>query len=670
VIGGSAALAAIVLALATPSPSPSPSASPPVIGTVRVATGSAEALHRLPVASSLLTATQLAQSPASTGDAALRTLPGFDRNRSNSAFTNYGQLRVSFSGAGNDRGLVLVDGVPAQDGFGGQIDWAEYPADDLVRAELLRGPGSALYGSGAIGGVLSLDTYGPASDLPAPSAPPSGFLSLSAGTHDAVNAYFRSSAAITKQLSASASFSQSQLQYYDLAPGYQSKIDREAQAQTSMASVRFAYAPSPSLSLDYGFRSAWDYQQEGRTNYDFWRRLAQNDLGITHSTSQSTLTARVYQRGAFVTNRADMYPKSPGSLLYTQYVPTHESGVITGWTVGGEKSTFELRADGRFVGGVSEQLGPTNLLTASGSGTQTLAGIAAEETLHLTRTELVFGLRGDAVDLAHASIQSSKAVTPLAPRVNRALSPRVAARYDLTKELAVRASYGTGFRAPFLNELLRGYQIGAIKYLPNSNLVPERSDSLSAGFDWTSGRDEVSIDGIHTHVNDAIDFRTVSPTEEIRSNFSHTQTDGATLNLLRTIGTCSRVSISGTSQYARITTGTPGELGKQLPYVPKASATVAYDGDVGRIGAGVSVTYSGITYADDLNEQPLGAAVTAGVHAAFPLNGGGALVLSGDNVTNARYLSSIDRYGPPMVISLGFMAPLQETAQPVNSCAT
>ena len=60
---------------------------------------------------------------------------------SNSAFTNYGQLRASFSGAGNDRGLVLVDGIPAQDGFGGQIDWQAYPPNDIQFAELLRGAG-------------------------------------------------------------------------------------------------------------------------------------------------------------------------------------------------------------------------------------------------------------------------------------------------------------------------------------------------------------------------------------------------------------------------------------------------------------------------------------------------------------------------------------------------
>src|SRR6202011_5002938 len=157
-----AALAAAA-ALASPSPSPSPAASPPPIGSVTVVSGSAQSLHRAPQAASVLDARTLRASTAASLDAVLRTLPGFDRDRSNAPFTNYGQLRLSFAGAGSDRATLFVDGVPAQDGFGGQVDWNAIPTASVARAELLRGPGSALYGSGAIGGALSLTTISPAS---------------------------------------------------------------------------------------------------------------------------------------------------------------------------------------------------------------------------------------------------------------------------------------------------------------------------------------------------------------------------------------------------------------------------------------------------------------------------------------------------------------------------
>ncbi|MGB6061831.1 MAG: TonB-dependent receptor [Candidatus Aquilonibacter sp.] len=645
---------AALLAIATPTPTPTPSPLP-VIGTVRVVTGSQESMHNLPVPASVLDQQAIVSLPAVTGDQVLRYLPGFDRNRSNSMFTNYGQLRVSFAGLGNDRGLVLADGIPAQDGFGGQVDWAQFPAADLVRAELLRGPGSALYGGAAVGGVLALQTYGPTTEL---AGPAQGTLSFAGGTHAFAQTYAQSTAPLGGKLSGSFSALAQRLQYDDLAPGYQTAHDNEAQSQSNMANIRLRYAPDTNTILEYGYLGAWDYQQEGRPNYDFWRNMLQNALRIAHTTAQSSLTAGVYERNGFVTNRADVYPSAPGKLLYTQYVPTHESGVLVSWIVGDEHSTFAVLGNAKFVGGVSDQYNGAGAFTVSGSGTQDSSGLALQETLRGARYEVVGGLREDAINLVDAATQKGTVVTPIAPRTDRALSPRVAVRYDLSKELAFRASGGGDFRAPYLNELVRGYQIGAVQYLPNSALVPERSSSLVAGFDWLHASSELSADFTHAFVNDAIDFRTISPTVQMRSNFSHTQTDGTTVVYARRLGSCSRLTVWGTQQYSRITAGTAGEDGKQLPYVPKASASAEYDTPVGVVQTGVSINYSGMTWADDLNQQPLGSAVTAGLHAIVPLRDGVKVVFNADNVTNARYLSSIDRYAPPQVISLALTAPV------------
>ncbi|HTZ53923.1 MAG TPA: TonB-dependent receptor, partial [Candidatus Acidoferrum sp.] len=132
-------------------------------------------------------------------------------------------------------------------------------------------------------------------------------------------------------------------------------------------------------------------------------------------------------------------------------------------------------------------------------------------------------------------------------------------------------------------------------------------------------------------------------------------------------GSCSRVTLWGTQQYSRITVGTNGEVGKQLPYVPKASASAEYDAPIGAVQAGASVNYSGMSWADDLNQQPLGSAVTAGLHVVAPLHGGVDLTLNVNNLTDARYLSSIDRYAPPQVISLALSAPLGSAQAPACS---
>jgi outer membrane receptor for ferrienterochelin and colicins len=56
------------------------------------------------------------------------------------------------------RVLLLVDGVPANEGDRGGIDWDLLPAMEVERVEVLKGTGSALYGSAALGGVVNVIT--------------------------------------------------------------------------------------------------------------------------------------------------------------------------------------------------------------------------------------------------------------------------------------------------------------------------------------------------------------------------------------------------------------------------------------------------------------------------------------------------------------------------------
>ena len=58
-------------------------------------------------------------------------------------------------GGESDYTLVLIDGVP-QNSFGGAFDAAHLDTAALDRIEVIRGPKSALYGNGAIGGVVHL----------------------------------------------------------------------------------------------------------------------------------------------------------------------------------------------------------------------------------------------------------------------------------------------------------------------------------------------------------------------------------------------------------------------------------------------------------------------------------------------------------------------------------
>ena len=70
----------------------------------------------------------------------------------------FGALTALFlRGGESDYVKVLIDGVPANQP-GGAYDFANLTTDNIERIEIMRGPGSVLYGSDAISGVVQIVT--------------------------------------------------------------------------------------------------------------------------------------------------------------------------------------------------------------------------------------------------------------------------------------------------------------------------------------------------------------------------------------------------------------------------------------------------------------------------------------------------------------------------------
>lgn len=70
-------------------------------------------------------------------------------------------MQISFRGMGINRNLLLVDGQSMADAYSGQINWSAISLNDVERIEVIPGVGSALYGSSALGGVISVITKAP-----------------------------------------------------------------------------------------------------------------------------------------------------------------------------------------------------------------------------------------------------------------------------------------------------------------------------------------------------------------------------------------------------------------------------------------------------------------------------------------------------------------------------
>lgn len=57
--------------------------------------------------------------------------------------------------------ILMIDGIPLMPGDTGDIKWDIVPIENIKRVEVLKGPGSALYGSAAMGGVINIITENP-----------------------------------------------------------------------------------------------------------------------------------------------------------------------------------------------------------------------------------------------------------------------------------------------------------------------------------------------------------------------------------------------------------------------------------------------------------------------------------------------------------------------------
>ena len=116
----------------------------------------------VPASVSLLDRQEIKQSPALVADDVLRQIPTFSLFRRTSSLASHPTAQgVSLRGigpSGDSRTLVLVDGVPVNDPFGGWVYWSRVPLESTDRIEVVDGSSSSLYGNYAMGGVINFVT--------------------------------------------------------------------------------------------------------------------------------------------------------------------------------------------------------------------------------------------------------------------------------------------------------------------------------------------------------------------------------------------------------------------------------------------------------------------------------------------------------------------------------
>jgi outer membrane cobalamin receptor len=139
---------------------------PSILETVVVTPGRTEQrLGDTPASVNVVTGEQIESSPAVMVDDVLRTVPSFSLfRRANSVVAQPTTQGVSLRGigpSGQSRTLVLLDGVPFNDPFGGWVYWTRVPMVSVDRIEVTEDTASGLYGNYAMGGVINIVTSRP-----------------------------------------------------------------------------------------------------------------------------------------------------------------------------------------------------------------------------------------------------------------------------------------------------------------------------------------------------------------------------------------------------------------------------------------------------------------------------------------------------------------------------
>ena len=606
-------------------------------------------------------------SAGATLDDALRQVPGFTLfRRSGSRVANPTTQGVSLRGVGASgagRALVLDDGIPLNDPFGGWIFWGRVPREGLERVEILRGGGSDLYGSGALGGVVqmlrqrpsgaSVSMHGSYGEDRTPE------LSLFAGF-----GADRWSGAVSAEAFATDG-------YILVAEDQRGTVDTRADSER--------------VALDVTLRRTW--VESGNA----FLRLASFEEERGNGTPLQTNDTRIRQvsgggdlliRNAFLTSRfytssqtydqsftAISADRSTETLTRIQRVPSEADGANLQLTSLSGAHTIVAGFDVRSVEGLSDErgFGFTESFSSAG-GNQTSLGAYLEDVVRLSnRFSLTAGLRYDTWRNHGAAREVNGEVVPLQSREEDAWSPRLSAVYRASDRWALLGSAYRAFRAPTLNELYRGFRVGNVLTEPNENLGAERLTGFEGGLVFTAPEERARMRGtlFWIEIDDPIANVTLDVTPSLitrrRENLGGSRSRGVELESEARIGNRWFLNAGYLHVRAEVVESSGSEEleGARLPQVPENVITSQIRYHAERFTSALQARWSDEQFDDDRNELRLGSFLTFDALVSVPVRPDLDVVASVENLLDERYdvgRTPVLTIGPPRSWRIGIRA--------------
>lgn len=606
---------------------------------------------------------RLAETGGLSADQLLREQAGvilFRRSDARSGQpTSQGVTLRALGGNAASRALLVLDGVPQSDPFGGWINWPAYDPASLAEVRIVRGGGSVADGPGALAGTITMTSL----------AEPGVGGTVEAGSRSSLFGSSRAGLALGGGTLLLTGYRGQGDGFVPIEAAVRGPADRASPYAFGGGRIRWVGEVAGDISLEAAAGAFSDKRERGLAFTDNRTRGLDGSLRLV-GRGRWNWSALVYgQRRDFDSSFASTdRTRSVANRTSLQYdVP----GRAFGWSAEvrppvGAGTELRLGLDGRRMRGRSDEFGsfvagqPTRDRSSGGEAAH--AGMFAE----LTRREGLVTFSGTArLDrwtinngiLRERNLQSGVLLTDtqFPERSGWRPTARLAAGASLSDRIELRSALYLGWRLPTLNELFRPFRVGADAVAANPALSPERLRGAEVGAEWREGNASLSVTAFTNRLSDPIanvtlgsgpgtfpgvGFVGVGGSYRQRRNLERIDVNG-----LEAAGSWNRGSwtVAGSLALADARVRGSGLTAALDGRRPAQTSPFSAGGSVRWARAGRSIglqlRHSSRAYEDDLNQLSLPAATTVDAAAAFPLSTRLSLTARAENLFDARVVA-------------------------------
>lgn len=525
---------------------------------VVVASKRPQALSTIAAQVTVIDADQISQNLVEDINGLLRYEPGLDVE---TAGTRFGATAINIRGIGGNRVAIEQDGIPVRDrvvvGAFSNGGRALLETDRIKRVEVLHGPASVLYGSNALGGIISVTSWDP-DDLLATtqgnvagrvrggyqgmndSWVSSGIAAWGEGSHGLLAAatwregHERDNTAPAdvpndRQTRDPQSWDSQDfmLRYtFDTAAGNRLRLTARSQQRDIDTNIKsqLGYGRRFSTTTELlGFDH--DENQLLSADYEFvfggWEQGVVRLFHTDYETDQYTFETRGNARTPVDIQRRFYYQQQHDGMNLNLFRSLVSGGTTHGLSLGMEWLQTQSK---EFRDGLQ-----TNLLTGQSSNSILGEQMPVRDFPNSRSRELGFYLQ-DEISFANSRWELVPALRwdhyELKPQVDQIwqedypdftvtdvsdsqFTPRLAALYRLNQSWSIYGQYSAGFRAPPFEDVNIGLFIPLFGYraIPNPDLQAETSNGFELGSRWISSYSKLSLALFYTDYDDFIESR-------------------------------------------------------------------------------------------------------------------------------------------------------------------